>query len=216
VRDAEEWRRIFTALGWMKDVTDVERAFRDSLKTPSRRGTNLHALLRTMELPAFDGEDPSEPWVIWMTLSEQRRSPWLIASSAEIAASGDDMAADVETLIITRCRVIALSSAGLTTAPSLVLTESLANMSEVSTSNELLRLPFAAMQRELRVHWRVLNKPAPLSPADLRTLAAGGPGQLASAATAPLRRASDRREGSKHVAESVLTAFARQLTDISG
>jgi hypothetical protein len=214
VHDAEEWRRIFVEVGWLKEVDDTERAFRDSLKTPTRRGGNLHAVLRGMNLPAFDGEDPSEPWVIWMAMGEQRRSPWLIAHNAEIVASGDDNSTPIETVIVTRCRAVALSSGGLTTAPSLVFTESLANLSEASVSSSLLRLRFGAAQRELRVEWRVANKPPPLAPSDLRTLAAGGPEQAAT--PLPLRRATDRRDGGRHIGELVLGAFARQLTEISG
>lgn len=216
VRDAEEWRRIFAALGWLKELPDTERAFRDSMKAASRRGGNLHALLRGVDLPAFDGEDPSEPWIMWISLGEQRRSPWLVAHSAEIVGAGDDVPAKVEMLIVTRCRLVALSPGGLTSAPSLVFTDSLANLTEASVSNGLLRLRFGAANRELELGWRVANRPSPLAPADLRTLAAGGPGQMAAAAPAPLRRSTDRRDGGRHVAESVLAAFARQLTDISG
>lgn len=216
VRDAEEWRRIFADLGWLKEVPDTERAFRDSLKTPSRRGGNVHAILRGMELPAFDGEDPSEPWVMWIALSEQRRSPWLIAKTAEIVTSDDEVPGRVEMLIVTRCRLVALSPGGFTSAPSLVFTDSLANLSEASVSDGILRLRFAAAERALEVAWKVANHPSPLLPADLRTLAAGGTSPTAPAAPAPLRRATDRRDGGRNVAESVLAAFARRLADISG
>ncbi len=214
VHDAEEWRRIFIAIGWMKDRPDTERAFQESLKKQSRRGGNIHALLRSLELPSFDGEDPSEPWMMWITLGEQRRSPWLIAQNADIATSDDDALHEVETLIVTRCRLIALSSGGLTSAPALVFTESLANLSDASVDKALFRMRFGAARRELEVEWRVANRPSPLAPADLRVLAEGGPGQMGAAA--PLRRAADRRDGGHHVAESVLAAFARQLVEISG
>ncbi len=216
VNDADEWRRVFATVGWFKKLPDVDRVYKDSIKPPSRRGGNLHALLRKLDLPAFDGEDPSEPWVVWISVGEQRRSPWLIAHHAEIVSASDDVPAKVETLIITRCRLIALSPGGLTSPPSLVLTDSLANLSSASADGDMLHLRFATAERTLQVGWRVANRPSPLAPADLRVFAAGGPGQTTAASPAPLRRATDRRDGSRHVAESVLTAFARQLTDISG
>src|SRR2546421_10865154 len=60
VRGADEWQRRFRTVGWLKDTPDRERAYKDSMKKPSRLGANVHALLREWDLPAFDGEDPSE------------------------------------------------------------------------------------------------------------------------------------------------------------
>ncbi|MEX0664820.1 MAG: zinc ribbon domain-containing protein [Acidimicrobiia bacterium] len=216
VRDADEWRRIFGLLGWRKDAPDVDRAYRDAMKKPSRRGANLPALLRGMELPAFDGEDPSEPWLMWIAMPDQRRTAWLTATGVEASLPGADGPAKVETLIVTRCRIVALSPGGLTSPPSLVFTDSLANVSESSVGNGTLRLRFASADRELGVGWRVSNRPSPLTPADLRSLAAGGPGPAPNATNAPMRRATDRRDGGRYVAEAALDAFARQLAAISG
>jgi hypothetical protein len=216
VHDAQEWRRIFGALGWRKDTADLERAARESLKPPKRRSASLHSILRAADLPAFDGEDPSEPWMIWFAMGEQRRGHWLAAQGAELVGLDGGEAAKLDTVIVTRCRLIGLSAGGLTSAPAVLCTESLANVSEASVTPGTLRVSFGAARRALEIAWKVANRPSPLPPADLRTLAAGGPGQGAAASPAPLRRASDRRDGGSHVAESVLNAFARQLTEISG
>ena len=215
VRDADEWRRIFGVLGWRKDTPDRDRAYEASLKKPSRRGSNLPALLRSLDLPAFDGEDPSEQWVVWLSVPDQRRSSWLSVSGVEVTGAGDEPSAKVGTLIVTRCRVIALSPAGLTNPPSLVFTDTLANVSDVTVDKEQLRLGFAAADREIVIDWKVSNRATPLTPADLRTLAAGGPSS-GSATPVPTRRASDRRDGGRHVAQAVLESFARQLASISG
>jgi hypothetical protein len=216
MRDAAEWRRIFGMLGWRKDEPDGERAYRESMKKPSRRGSNLPALLRAVDLPAFDGEDPTEPWILWISMPEQRRTSWLSATAAEAKLPGSDGPTKVETLIVTRCRIIALSPGGLTSAPSLVFSDSLANVSHASVGDAVFRLRFAGGDRELRIGWRVSNRASPLAPGDLRSLAAGGPGPAQPGTTAPMRRATDRRDGGRFVAESVLDAFARQLTAISG
>ncbi|MBM3671239.1 MAG: zinc ribbon domain-containing protein [Actinobacteria bacterium] len=215
VRDADEWRRIFGVLGWRKDTPDRERAYEASLKKPARRGSNPAALLRSLDLPAFDGEDPSEQWVLWISVGEQKRSSWLSVTSVEVMGA-DDEPAKVDTLILTRCRVIALSPAGLTNPPALVFTDTLANVSDATVDNEQLRIACAAAEREIVIEWRVSNRVTPLTPADLRTLTGGGsaPGSTTSG---PLtRRASDRRDGGRHVAQAVLESFARQLSGISG
>src|SRR5581483_4363301 len=90
VREAQEWRRLFRDIGWLKDGPDAEAAYKESMKKLSRLHWNLHAQLRAWDLPAFDGEDPSEPWVIWLTLSDQRRSSWLVVHDAEVTSAGSD------------------------------------------------------------------------------------------------------------------------------
>lgn len=153
---------------------------------------------------------------MWISMPEQRRTSWLSATEAEAALPGNEGPAKVDTLIVTRCRIIALSPGGLTSAPTLVFSDSLANVSDASVGNGVLRLRFAGADRELRVGWRVSNRASPLAPSDLRSLAAGGPGPAQPGTPAPMRRATDRRDGGRFVAESVLDAFARQLAAISG
>ena len=107
VQAAHDWQRLFQSLGWRKDAPDPERPRQDSLKK-ARRG-NVFALLREWELPAFPDEDPSEPWPVWFSTGA-RRSPWLIADSAELVDkdTGDtqqDRYVDRDTL--PRYRVVA-------------------------------------------------------------------------------------------------------------
>jgi hypothetical protein len=214
VQAANDWQHLFQALGWRKDAPHPERAHQESLKQP-RRG-NLAALLRDWDLPAYPDEDPSEPWVVWLTVG-QRRSQWLVAESAELLDKDNGEIKKIETLIVTRCRVVALSPAPVGRGrPSLVSSNSLANVSHAATSDDgMFRMTFGAS--ELRMRWHASNRSIELPPAGFRILSAASH-ELASAPSAatPMRRATDRLDGGKALAESVLAVFARHIERISG
>jgi hypothetical protein len=214
VQVANDWQRLFASLGWRKDAPDPDRAFQDSRKKP-RRG-NLPALLREWDLPAFPDEDPSEPWVVWLTPG-QRRSPWLIADSVSFVDKDREETTKIETLIVTRCRVIALSAQPVVGGrPSLVTSNSLANVSDAASSEGgVFHLTFGAS--ELRVRWHASTRSIELPPAGFRILSAASQEveRMPSGAT-PMRRATDRIDGGRALAETVLAVFARQIERISG
>jgi hypothetical protein len=215
MRDAKEWQRRFHAIGWLKDLPDPEHAYRDSVKKSSRLGWNLHSLLRDWDLPAFDGEDPSEPWMLWLPLGSRRRGAWLTADGADVSGDGGAEASRVDTLIVTRCRLIAIAPGGLAgRRPKLAFTESLANVTDATVGSGSARLRFGTAAREVRLRFRTSNRPSPLAPADLRGLTPANPGPPTPNA-APLRRATDRRDGGRFIAEALLGAFARQVAAVS-
>jgi hypothetical protein len=216
VRDAEEWQRVFRAIGWFKEPYNAEKASRDTQKKLSRLGWNLHAQLREWELPAFAGEDPSEPWVMWLSVGDQRRSAWLPAEEAAVNAVDDEGSGAVDTLIITRCRLMALSPGRIGgSRPTLVFQDSLANLTDANTTPTVTRLAFGGAGRALEIEWKPPTRPSPLTPADMRVLNAGNPGNDASIAPPPMRRASDRRDSGRFLAEALLASFGRQVRSIS-
>ena len=215
VRDADKWRRFFEHVGWLKAAPDPARAERDSNKKISRMSWNIHAQLKAWDLPAFDGEDPSEPWVLWLARGDQPRSAWLTVQEAEIQASDEEGSGKLGTLIVTRARLIALSSAR--SRPTLLYADSLANISAVRTDRGVTRVRFGNSEREIRLEWRAANRPPPVPPVDLRALTSSDRSSDASAVPGPpMRRSTDRREGGSFLAESLLTAFGHQLASISG
>jgi hypothetical protein len=211
VRDAVDWQVVFSALGWLKDAPDPERVQKDSLKKPTRR--NLPALLGAWDLPTHSGDDPAEPWVVWLSAGD--RSAWLSASTIEVRDRSDGTIEEAETLIITRARVIAIAgSGGLTgSKASLLLHDSLANVTEANVSAGMLRLVFAGSNKELKIEWSAASKSPQLTPATARVVVNLNRDDPASAA-APMRRSSDRRDG-RFLAETVLGTFARRVGAIS-
>lgn len=216
VRDAERWRRFFENVGWFKDTLDPERAFKESEKKIGRLSWNIHAQLKAWELPAFDGEDPSEPWVLWLSRGDQPRSAWLTAHEAEVEADDEEGRGKLGTLIVTRARVIALSNAGVGSRPTLLYTDSLANVSAAKTDRSATRVRFGTSRRELHLEWRAANRPPPLAPTDLHSLTTGSSNSDAPVAGPPMRRSSDRRDGGAFLAETLMTAFGSHLVSISG
>jgi hypothetical protein len=214
VRDADDWQRRFRTVGWVKETPDRERAYKDSTKKPSRLGSNVHSLLREWDLPAYDGEDPSERWIVWLSSGEARRTAWLSANGIEVTGGGD-VIGKVDTLILTRCRVVTLSPGGLGGRPKLLFTDSLANITEATVEPESMRLRFGTADRELALRWHANNKSSPLPPGDLHAVTSSNPGS-GSTTVPPLRRASDRRDSGRFIADALLGAFAHQIAAISG
>ena len=211
VRDSGDWQVVFGALGWLKDAPDPQRAQKDSLKKPNRR--NLPALLGAWDLPTHAGDDPAEPWVVWLTAGD--RSSWLSAATIEVRDRNEDTTEHAETMIITRARVIAIAgSGGLTgSKASLLLHESLANVTEAVTTAGMLRLVFSGSDKELKVEWNAANKSPQLTPATARVVVNLNRDDP-SAVAGPMRRSTDRRDG-RFLAETVLGTFARRVSAIS-
>ena len=212
VQAAHDWQRLFQTLGWRKDTPDPERARQDSLKKARR--SNVFALLREWDLPAFPDEDPSEPWMVWFSTGA-RRSPWLVANSAEFVDKDTGETHKIGTLIVTRCRVIALSPASFVGTPSLVFTNSLANVSDAASSDSS-RFHMTIGAGELRLQWRTSSRSIELPPAGFRILSAASHELVGAPTATPMRRATDRLDGGRALAESVLTVFARHIERISG
>jgi hypothetical protein len=208
VSDAVDWQVVFSALGWLKDAPDPQRARKDSLKKPSRR--NLPALLGAWDLPTHAGDDPAEPWIVWLSAGE--RSPWLHAGTVEVRDRSEDKVEGAETLIITRARIIAIAgSGGLTgSKASLLLHESLANVTEAIATTGMLRLVFAGSDKELTIEWNAASKSPQLTPAASRVVV----NLNRDDRSAPMRRSADRRDG-RFLAEAVLGTFARRVSAIS-
>jgi hypothetical protein len=211
VRDAIDWQVVFNALGWLKDAPDPQRALKDREKKPSRR--NLPALLNEWDLPTYAGDDPAEPWVIW--LSPGDRSSWLGVHSVEVRDRSDDKVEHAETLIITRSRIIAIAgSGGLTgSKASLLLHESLANVTEAIATAGTLRFLFAGTDKELQIEWHASSKSPQLPPATARVVVNLNRDDP-TAVSVPMRRSTDRRDG-RFLAETLLATFARRVSAIS-
>ena len=216
VRDAEKWRRFFEHVGWVKDSPDPKRALKDSEKKISRLHWNIHAQLKAWELPSFDGEDPSEPWILWLSRGDQPRSAWLTAQEAELDSEDEADRGKIGTLIITRARLIALSTSSVGSRPTLLYTDSLANVSAAKTDRGVTRVRFGTSERDLHVEWRAANRPPPVPPAELHALTSGSTGGEAPVPGPPMRRATDRRDSGPFLAESLLTSFGNLLVAISG
>lgn len=212
VRDAIDWQVVFSALGWLKDTPDPQRALKDALKKPTRR--NLPALLSAWDLPTYSGDDPAEPWVIWLSTGD--RSSWLSAGTVTVRDRSEDTTEQAETLIVTRARIIAIAgSGGLTgSKASLLLHESLANVTEATTTADTLRLVFGGSDKELTIEWSAANKSPQLTPATARVVVNLNRDDHAAVGGAPMRRSSDRRDG-RFLAETVLGTFVRRVSAIS-